>query len=110
MRAGKLVVLGEHDGNGLDGAAFVEQQHEELLSDQPLEFAEGEPLSGFLARTPQQVEAALIHQPLRHANVQEGAENGLARPALVDVRSQLLDATGRQRPRVLDPFRACGAR
>src|SRR5262249_27715878 len=70
---------------------LVEQQHEELLAHEFLESRECETPSGVLARVPEKVETALVHQTIGHAYVEERAQQRFARPSFGNAVAQFVN-------------------
>ena len=93
---GEMRILGQHGRNCLDGAAFVEQQHEELFTHFLLEGRKRQPFSGLLPHAPKQIETALVNDALRHADIKKCADHCFARPPMGDGLLQLIDPPSNQ--------------
>jgi hypothetical protein len=84
----------EHGRNCVDRPAFVQEQQEKLLADHLLEVGQRHALACLFPHSAQEIEAALVSDTLRPANVKQRSYHGLARTAPGNAFLELAYASG----------------
>src|SRR5262249_52530393 len=84
----------EHGRNCVDRPALVQQQQEELIADPLLEVGQRHAFACLIPHSAQEIEAALVSDALRPANVKQRSYHGLTRAALGHPFSELAYASG----------------
>src|SRR5262245_8939698 len=87
----------EHRWDRLDCAPLVEKQQEELLPHQGLERRKRDPIAALVSHALKQRETALVHDAVRHSDVEKGADDSLPRSAFAATSFELVYAPLDQR-------------